>query len=194
MYVPSSVLSIVGAFRKCENLSTVVLSEGLTSINGTFEKCKNLKTIKLPESLERLGSSTFYGCDSLKSIELPSQLNEIGQYAFWHCPNLKTVVSHIKEPFETELFGPYMPGPIFKDIHPEAILFVPKGTREAYYEKKWDEGFKQVIEMTDTSVDGLRARFPIAVSYSIDGRQSPSHHGVNLLRMSDGTVRKVLVK
>lgn len=68
----------VGTFKGCENLSEVVLGEGLKMICAeAFYDCKSLKTITLPDSLTTIGGGAFYGC-GLESIVFPRKVNEVG--------------------------------------------------------------------------------------------------------------------
>jgi len=118
-----------GVFSDCTSLTTVKLPKSLTTIGkidaswitgGTFCGCTSLTSIELPENLQKLGAYTFYQCKELKSIELPASINEIGNSAFQECSKLSTVVSYIKNPFETAAFVEY------------GTLFVPSGTKALY--------------------------------------------------------------
>ena len=118
-----------GVFGDCTSLTTVKLPKSLTTIgkidaswitDGTFYRCTSLTSIELPENLQKLGAYTFYQCKELKSIELPASINEIGNSAFQECSKLSTVVSYIKNPFETAAFVEY------------GTLFVPSGTKALY--------------------------------------------------------------
>ena len=82
-----------GAFAMCDNLKTVVLSEGLSVLGtneypggdncycGVFEQSA-LECVTLPSTLKRIEYSTFRRCEHLKGIRLPEQLEYIGKQCF----------------------------------------------------------------------------------------------------------------
>ena len=59
------------AFCACNQLTEVVISEGITEIAPwAFICCENLKTVRIPSSVSNLGSATFLKCNSLTSIDV----------------------------------------------------------------------------------------------------------------------------
>ena len=59
-----------GAFKNCENLQSVTISDSVTSIgDNAFSGCSNLKNITIPDSVTSIGSNAFDGCDNLKCSE-----------------------------------------------------------------------------------------------------------------------------
>jgi predicted ribosomally synthesized peptide with SipW-like signal peptide len=71
------------AFRFCDNLETVVLSDNVTAIGDyAFSGCKNLTSIDLPKGLKSIGSYAFDGCVKLKNITIPAIVETLGSYAF----------------------------------------------------------------------------------------------------------------
>lgn len=49
---------------------------------SAFRGCENLTTINLSDSIRYIGYDAFYGCSSLKNIHWPLRLTTIGNYAF----------------------------------------------------------------------------------------------------------------
>ena len=79
-------------FTECDNLKSVVISEGVTSLTGhQFYKCTALKNVSLSSTLESISQSAFSCCTSLESIYLPEGLKTIGYMAFYKCRALKNV-------------------------------------------------------------------------------------------------------
>lgn len=79
-------------FTECENLKSVVISEGVTSLTGhQFYKCTALKNVSLSSTLESISQSAFSCCTKLESIELPKNIKTIGYMAFYKCRELKNV-------------------------------------------------------------------------------------------------------
>ena len=68
------------AFYKCESLSSIIISEGVSHLGGyLFSNCKSLKSIYIPNSVSSFDGfdpdgwriRTFGYCDSLVSIFIP---------------------------------------------------------------------------------------------------------------------------
>ena len=55
--------------------------------NGAFKSCQNLTTVTLPATLEKIGEDAFH-YSSITSIEIPNSVRTIGMYAFAMCANL----------------------------------------------------------------------------------------------------------
>lgn len=53
---------------------------------SAFRNCNQLTEIVLPEGLEVIGDTAFYGCTQLKRISLPKSVSQIGAYAYKGCP------------------------------------------------------------------------------------------------------------
>lgn len=77
------------------------------------------------------------------------------------------------------------------------ILYVPKETYEVYRESKWGEFFKNIVETDATGIDKLFTLGSIkeVSRYALDGqRLKTPTKGLNIVKYSDGSVRKVVVQ
>ena len=75
-------------------------------------------------------------------------------------------------------------------------LYVPKGKKELYQQAECWKRFKNISEFdaTDIKVATNESVFE-AARYNINGKLiSSPQKGVNIVKMSDGTIKKVLVK
>ena len=134
--IPNSVTTIGGsAFGGCYNLTDVKLSENLTTLeSGAFSET-GLKSITLPESLSIIQNDAFRRCP-LESITIPKNVTSIGNGAFWcetlkeiHLKPLPTTLTYISE----SVFLSYGQGLSTTPIYNNATLYIPKGTKEAYF-------------------------------------------------------------
>lgn len=80
------------AFDRCDNLTSVVISENVTTIGYCcFWNCYNLTSIKLPSSLTSIEFLAFYGCRNLEKIVIPENVADIGSTLFYECPSLYSI-------------------------------------------------------------------------------------------------------
>lgn len=81
-----------GAFRLCENLTSVDLGSALITIeNEAFYRCSNLQSIFIPNSVTSIGDRAFEGCTSLRSINIPNSISVIENGTFMGCSGLLNV-------------------------------------------------------------------------------------------------------
>ena len=94
-YIPNISRNIsIGAcaFKYCENLISVVISNSPISINDdAFYDCISLTDITIPNSVKHIGNNAFTCCSSLTSINIPANVDTIGTSAFRECNRLKEV-------------------------------------------------------------------------------------------------------
>ena len=131
--IPASVDYLGGcAFFACHTLESVSLPTGLKRIKAyTFADCPALRKIEIPAGVEAIGISAF-DRSGLTEVTLPPTLKALGENAFRRCKDLRQVRSMNAEP-------PKVGEGAFSEIAPEAVLFVPRGSREAYLAAKgWD--------------------------------------------------------
>ncbi len=78
--LPNFVLWICsGAFKGCDKLKSVELSDNLYTISSeAFKGCDKLESIKLPQSVKEIDNEAFSSCSSLKAIEFPDDINNLG--------------------------------------------------------------------------------------------------------------------
>ena len=200
--IPKTVNEIgIMPFAGCYNLESITVASGNKyydsrgNCNAIIRKSDNMliqgcETTVIPNNVTGIGQYAFYGCQWLKSIHIPNSIKTIGYFAFNGCGNLKDVYSHITAPFEIDsnVFGTY-----------NATLYVPKGTSSLYENTNDWNRFSNIVEMdygeTGIAPTVIDENDTPAEYYSIDGtRLDRPQRGINIIRMSDGTTRKVVVK
>ena len=129
-------------------------------------------------------------CQDLTTISLPAGLRSIDKGFLSNCRNLRTIYA-------------YMPDPnalIYEDNFyyesREWTLYVPKGMKNAYQNSKW-RYCKEIIEMETSGIDSviLNPDAKEVSRFSADGqRLAVPVKGLNIVKYSDGSARKVVVK
>ena len=195
--LPKDMTTISGKMFMNVDLSKgIEIPETLTSIGPSAFEQSNLKEIHLPEGLTSIGSRAFAVCWSLKSITIPASVNKIPSSLFADTP-LDTLYMMSPTPPEAE-------APLFVDKNSDQdpwakqpVLVVPQGSKQLYQEAPVWSHFDRIIEnSTATGITKLsKTTAEPEVYYSLDGRRLKSpQKGINIIRQSDGTTRKVIVK
>ena len=193
--LPSSVTQIGSrAFRACTNLTSITLPSGVTQIDyEAFRDCTSLTSITLPSGVTQIGNYAFSNCNELRTLRLPSSLTEIGDSAFGSCKNISSVYAFMAVP-------PLLDNSIFSDSTTKNVtLYVPKGSY-VYYRIAdfWDE-FTKIKEFDAIAADIENTHSADSAKeltrYAVNGqRLAAPTKGLNIVRYSDGTVKKVMEK
>ena len=213
--IPSGVTSISGwAFSGCSGLTSLTIPSGVTSIGElAFEDCSGLTSLTLPSSVTSIDQGAFYGCSGLTSFTIPSGVTSISQGAFLYCRGLTSLTI----PSGVTSIGWYA----FYDcsgltsiyVYPENLpelgtdiftgcdaknctVYVPKGTVDAYKSSKFGY-FENIVEFDATGIDkvAISTNAKEVSRYSANGqRLSAPAKGLNIVKYSDGSVKKVVVQ
>ena len=190
--IPSSVTSIGDeAFYGCIGLTSLTLPSGVTSIGiCAFYDCSGLTSLTIPSSVTSIGDKAFYGCSELTSLTIPSSVTEIGWGAFRGCSGLTSIYVYPENLPELgiELFT----GCDAKNC----TVYVPKGTYDAYKSSEFGY-FEKIVEFDATGIDKVTTSTNAkeVSRYSVNGQRlvGPTK-GLNIVKYSDGSVKKVAVE
>jgi hypothetical protein len=109
-------------FEDSSVLDVVILGP-VKIIYDSFVNCRSLESIALPNTLQTIWENAFLNCTSLKSIDIPASITTI-YLAFPGCTSLARVTCRATTVPETDNS--------FNGIHPDARLFVPAESVDAY--------------------------------------------------------------
>jgi len=153
--------------------------------------CSGLTSITIPNSVTSIGGGAFWGCSGLTSITIPNSVTSIGGWAFSGCSGLQWVYSKIENVFAIDW------STFSDDTYYYAKLYVPIGKKSAYQETEgW--GFYNIKEYdysTGIAAPQQSKDAKIVDAYQLNGqKRSGLQRGLNIVHMSDGTTKKVVVK
>ena len=203
--LPPDLTEISDGMFSGAGLTSIDIPYGVTRIGyHAFSECK-VTSVRLPDSVIETNGFSFSFCENLTSIVLPSSLTGMGHRDFYGCTKLATIYAYMNVPpryYNTRYPDFYYPfefgsNSIMNGVRDNAVLYIPKGSSSAYSKAiDWRE-FKNIVEFDPTSIESINTAKDIkeTSSYTLDGqRLDHPRRGLNIVKYSDGTVRKILVK
>lgn len=203
--LPPDLTEISDGMFSGAGLTSIDIPYGVTRIGyHAFSECK-VTSVRLPDSVIETNGFSFSFCENLTSIVLPSSLTGMGHRDFYGCTKLATIYAYMNVPpryYDTRYPDFYLPfefgsNSIMNGVRDNAVLYIPKGSSSAYSKAiDWRE-FKNIVEFDPTSIENINTAKDIkkTSSYTLDGqRLDHPRKGLNIVKYSDGTVRKILVK
>ena len=176
-------------FYRNTKLRSVTINDRETEISeNEFYGCANLKNVYIGNGVTKIGNWAFSGCSSLDYFSFGKSVKSIGQEAFSDCTAMTKLYSLAEIP-------PTCGSQALDDINKwKCTLYVPQGNIKAYQQAdQWKEFF--FMEGTDAINDIYDNTSKIKIVYDLNGRkQILRNRGVKIVRQSDGTTKKVLIK
>ena len=190
--IPSSITSIgVYAFSNCTGLTSLSIPSSVTSIGANaFSNCSGLTSLTIPSSVTSIGYSAFQGCSGLTSLSIPSSVTSIGDYAFEGCSGLTSIYAY---PEKLPKLGT---GVFYRCDAKNCTVYVPIGTFGDYWLSEFGY-FENIVEFDATGIDKVTTSTDAKElsRYSVNGqRLSAPAKGLNIVKYSDGSVKKVVVQ
>lgn len=156
------------AFRDCTTLTSVIIPNSVTSIEfNAFSGCSDLTTITIASSVRNLLGEVFYNCLKLKEVYCLAEVIPSAEVYTFSNINLQN-----------------------------AILYVPAASLEDYKANApWSE-FGTILPLGETGIENVaNQKAEETERYTLDGiKESGTRKGLNIIRMRDGTTKKVIVK
>ena len=190
--LPSGLRSIGGhAFAECRNLASLIIPSSVVEIGDyAFAECGNIASLTIPSGVAKIGDYAFSDCSYLTSLTIPSSVTKIGDYAFLKCSTLQSV--YVSWP------TPISAGSAFSGVGvSKCTLYVPQGTETDYFLADVWGYFGNIVEYDPTGIDKVTTSTDAKElsRYSVNGqRLSAPAKGLNIVKYSDGSVKKVVVQ
>ena len=190
--LPSSVTKIgCYALSSCIGLTSLTLPSSVTEIGEhAFLNCRGLTNFTIPSGVTSIGTSAFFSCYGLISLTIPSSVTAIGSGAFNGCSGLTSIYVYMEKLPETgsNLF--------LGCDEKNCTVYVPKGTGDAYFWSSFGY-FDKIVEFDAAGIDKVATSTNAkeVSRYSANGqRLSAPAKGLNIVKYSDGSVKKVAVQ
>ena len=179
-------------FYRNTKLRSVSITDQETEISpNEFYGCTALKNVRIGDGVTTFGNWAFSGCSSLDFFAFGSSVETIGKEAFSDCSALTKLISRAAIP-------PVCGTQALDDINKwECTLLVPDGSLTLYQTAdQWKEFF--FTEIDPDGIKGVEAE-PSPTSeaeyFDLQGRCIGNpQQGVNIIRNTDGTTKKVLMR
>ncbi len=190
--LPAGITSIGDdTFYGCSGLTSLTLPAGITSIGEyAFSGCSGLTSLNLPAGITSIDKYAFSGCSRLTSLTLPAGITSIGEFAFSYCSGLTSIYEYAEK---VPRIGRYA----FEGCASrKCTLYVPKGTYDNYRLSEFGY-FENIVEFDATGIDKTTTSTDVeeVSRYSLNGQRlvGPTK-GLNIVKYSDGSVKKVAVE
>ena len=190
--LPSSVTKIGEyAFENCIGLTSLTLPSSVTEIGEhAFLNCRGLTNFTIPSGVTSIGTSAFFCCYGLISLTIPSSVTSIGGFAFNDCSGLTSIYAYMEKLPETG-------SNLFLGCDAKnCTVYVPKGTGDAYFWSSFGY-FDKIVEFDAAGIDKVTTSTDVeeVSRYYLNGQRlvGPTK-GLNIVKYSDGSVKKVAVE
>ena len=202
--IPQSVKCIhLFAFQMCNNLTKVVVNSNEVVARDneqfyTLTSCfgRQVKEYVLGEDITKIAFHAFSENNNLTTVTIPQNVTCIEDSAFYSCCGITDIYCYAEQVPE-----------LGKDVflfsnYTYATLHVPATSLEAYKAANEWKDFGNIVALTDedpkpTAISSIEYA-PVATNkaiFDLQGHQlAQPKKGLNIIKMSDGTTKKVIIK
>ena len=204
--IPPGVTKIgSSAFEDCIGLTSLTIHSDVTEIGSSaFWGCTGLKDVSFyingdfetyltknhPHIDVNCGIEYYLNGKKITSVVIPSTITTLGEYVFQNCRDLTSVTVSWQSPISA--------GSAFYGVdRSKCTLYVPQGTEQDYWLADVWGDFGKIVEYDPTGIDRVTTSTDAKElsRYSVNGqRLSAPAKGLNIVKYSDGSVKKVVVQ
>ena len=179
-------------FYRNTSLRSVTITDKETEISpNEFYGCTNLQNVTIGDGVTTIGDWAFSGCSSLDYFAFGTKVKTIGKEAFSDCTAMTKLISKAITP-------PVCGDQALDDINKwSCTLQVLPGSIDSYkVADQWkDFFFMEAVGIKDITTDKATEEIENCCYYDLNGHQLlQPRKGVNIVKMSNGTTKKVVVK
>lgn len=204
--LPSSISSIGdNTFEDCFGLTSLFLPSSITSIgDDAFSRCGNLTSVQyqIDDDIDayllndhpcievECGIEYYLNNKKMINVVIPSTITKLGKYVFQRSKDLTSVYVSWSTPISA--------GTAFSaaDVS-KCTLYVPQGTEQDYWLADVWGDFGKIVGYDVTGINKVTTSTNAkeVSRYSVNGqRLSVPTKGLNIVKNSDGSVKKVAVQ
>lgn len=136
----NAIISKDGSILVVGSKNPVIPEIVVTIGEESFREQSLLTNISFPANLSTIKEYAFAGCTTLNEIDIPGSVESIGEYAFSGC-HLSSVIVRRNAPIA-------ITANVFTNRE-NAVLYVPKGCKDAYIAADYWKDFKEIVEIED---------------------------------------------
>ena len=193
------------AFKGCSRLTSLTIHSDVTEIGYyAFGGCTGLKDVSFyingdfetyltknhPHIDVNCGIEYCLNGKKITSVVIPSTITALGEYVFQNCRDLTSVTVSWQSPISA--------GSAFYGVdRSKCTLYVPQGTEQDYWLADVWGDFGKIVEYAPTGIDKVTTSTDAKElsRYSVNGqRLSAPAKGLNIVKYSDGSVKKIAVQ
>lgn len=168
------------------------IGKGMTTIaQEMFASCSSLKSVSIPDNVKTIENRAFSSTGA-ETVYIGKGVTDIERAAFAGCKSLKTVYAAPAKPATVNDRAFYT-----LDLS-KISLVVPTGSKSAYQSADVWKEFGKITEMDNIETANIQQateQVTLKGIYDVNGRQLPDlQKGLNIVKMSNGETRKVVVK
>ena len=204
--IPLGVTSIGScAFWACSGLTSLTLPSSITSIgDDAFSRCGNLTSVQyqIDDDIDayllndhpcievECGIEYYLNNKKMINVVIPSTITKLGKYVFQRSKDLTSVYVSWSTPISA--------GTAFSaaDVS-KCTLYVPQGTEQDYWLADVWGDFGKIVGYDVTGINKVTTSTNAkeVSRYSVNGqRLSVPTKGLNIVKNSDGSVKKVAIQ
>lgn len=164
-----------------------------------FKESTGLTSVEIPNSIATIGESAFEGCTGLANIEIGNGIKDIGSKAFAYLSESNVRTRGADDGLHVYCEASLVPATASDAFEgtdiAHATLHVPEDLMDMYRNVSPWNGFGTIEALKGTGINAIIVDRSDAQIFDIQGNRLDNvRKGLNIIRMSDGKVKKVLAK